>query len=56
MFKLVTEQMGQEAIVVDADDLLKHPGNGGRGGFGERLLEGWSGEGSWRRVVWRVGW
>lgn len=27
MFKLVTEQLGQEAIIVDADDLLKHPGN-----------------------------
>ena len=26
MYKLVTEQLGQEAIVVDADDLLKHPG------------------------------
>ena len=26
MFQLVTEQLGQEAIVVDADDLLKNPG------------------------------
>lgn len=26
MFQLVTEQLGQDAIVLDADDLLKHPG------------------------------
>ena len=26
LYKLVTEQLGQEAIIVDADDLLKHPG------------------------------
>lgn len=25
MYKLVTEDLGQEAIVVDADDLLQHP-------------------------------
>ncbi|ELT90072.1 hypothetical protein CAPTEDRAFT_218722 [Capitella teleta] len=25
MFQLVTEQLGQDAIVLDADDLLKHP-------------------------------
>ena len=26
MFDMVTKKMGQEAIVVDADDLLQHPG------------------------------
>jgi hypothetical protein len=26
MYQLITEQLGQEAIVVDADDLLKYPG------------------------------
>jgi len=26
VFTLVTEQLGQEAIIIDADDLLKHPG------------------------------
>ena len=26
MFQLVTEQLGQDAIVLDADDLLKYPG------------------------------
>ena len=26
MFKLVTEVLGQEAVVVDADDLIQHPG------------------------------
>jgi hypothetical protein len=26
MFILVTEQLGQDAIVLDADDLLKYPG------------------------------
>ena len=25
-YRLVTEQLGQEAIIIDADDLLKHPG------------------------------
>jgi len=26
MFRLVTEQVGQEPIIIDADDLLKQPG------------------------------
>ena len=26
VFTLVTEQLGQEAIIIDADDLLKQPG------------------------------
>jgi len=26
MFVIVTQQLGQEAIVIDADDLLTHPG------------------------------
>ncbi len=26
VYELVTQELGQEAIVVDADDLLKHPG------------------------------
>lgn len=26
VFTLVTEQLGQEAIIIDADDLLKHSG------------------------------
>ena len=29
VYELVTEQLGQEAIVVDADDLLKYPGKHG---------------------------
>ena len=27
MFRLVTEELGQEPIIIDADDLLKHPGD-----------------------------
>lgn len=27
MYRIVTEKLGQEAIVIDADDLLKHPGH-----------------------------
>jgi len=26
MFRMVTEQVGQEPIIIDADDLLKQPG------------------------------
>jgi len=26
LFRLVTEQVGQEPIIIDADDLLKQPG------------------------------
>jgi len=26
LFRLVTEQIGQEPIIIDADDLLKQPG------------------------------
>lgn len=27
VYNLVTEELGQQAIIVDADDLLKYPGN-----------------------------
>ncbi len=26
LFHLVTDTLGQDAIIIDADDLLKHPG------------------------------